>query len=52
MSLEFPQKSRRSIGVIPLPPGIALPPRIDVYQAAVEMQNPGAAAVYLNPKSP
>lgn len=49
---EMDQKSRRSIGVIPLPPGAAMPPKIDVYQAAVDEQNPGAAAAYLAPKAP
>jgi hypothetical protein len=47
---DLDQKSRRSIGVIPLPPGALMPAKIDVYQAAVDMQNPGAAAAYLNPK--
>jgi hypothetical protein len=49
---ELDEKSRRSIGVIPLPPGAAMPPKIDVYQAAIEMNNPGAAAAYLNPQTP
>lgn len=47
---ELDQKLRRSIGVIPLPPGAAMPPTLDVYQAAVEEENPGAASAYLNPK--
>jgi hypothetical protein len=49
---ELDQKSRRSIGVVPLPPGAAMPAKIDVYQAAIDNQNPGAAAAYLNPKGP
>lgn len=48
---ELDQKSRRSVGVVPLPPGAAMPAKIDVYQAAVDNQNPGAAAAYLNPKA-
>jgi hypothetical protein len=47
---QLDQKLRRSIGVIPLPAGAAMPPALDVFQAAVEEENPGAASAYLNPK--
>ena len=47
---ELTQKSRRSIGVIPLPPGPQMPKTVDAFQTALDNKNPGAAAAYDNPK--
>lgn len=47
---ELTRKSRRSLGVVPLPAGQAMPDELNIYQAAIDMKNPGAAAAYPVPK--
>ncbi len=43
---ELTRKSRRSLGVVPLPAGQGMPPSINIYQEAIDMRNPGAASAY------
>lgn len=46
---ELDMKSRRSLGVLFLPPGEEMPPTIDAYRESVQAGNPGAASAYANP---